>query len=399
MLTTPILPLFDGIFPSTIVTASADGTPNLANLSRIWAVDAARVAVADQLLRKTARNLDENPVALLRLVHPQDFTHWEVEARRLRVETEGSLFERIRQDLLAVSWMAGEENPPPLRSVFVFQVLSVRPCLEEMPAAAPLSERFGALLEELADRLGWSRASCWIPETEDGGLKPVASRGMPPGKGAEEAMEPMRRLAVLARTERRVIRLRNIRSQLRYVHSIRKESGLPGGLKSEYLGEQPEHELAASFLGVPVFSGEGLVGIVCCEATTAEADLFDRSEDGFLRLLGARIGDAVGAAEPLPEADRRLLFRQAIERAAMEWAKRTDPFHTVLSARERQVAVFAAKGLTNEEIAKSLFISKRTVTTHLERIYQKLEVGSRSALTRYVVEKGLDGDPAHDLAP
>ncbi|UUZ83848.1 response regulator transcription factor [Paenibacillus sp. P26] len=77
-----------------------------------------------------------------------------------------------------------------------------------------------------------------------------------------------------------------------------------------------------------------------------------------------------------------------MERARLQWAKETDPFHSSLSARERQVAVEVAEGYTNAEIAKRLFISPRTVTTHLERIYQKLDVPSRAALTRYVIEKG-----------
>jgi DNA-binding CsgD family transcriptional regulator len=35
-------------------------------------------------------------------------------------------------------------------------------------------------------------------------------------------------------------------------------------------------------------------------------------------------------------------------------------------------------------VAERLFISQRTVTSHLERIYRTLEIGSRAELTRYV---------------
>ena len=47
-----------------------------------------------------------------------------------------------------------------------------------------------------------------------------------------------------------------------------------------------------------------------------------------------------------------------------------------LSVREREVLLLAAKGLSSKEVAKHLFISERTVQTHLASIYDKL--GSRN---------------------
>ena len=47
-----------------------------------------------------------------------------------------------------------------------------------------------------------------------------------------------------------------------------------------------------------------------------------------------------------------------------------------LSAREREVLLLAAQGLSSKEVAKRLYISERTVQTHLASIYDKL--GSRN---------------------
>jgi DNA-binding CsgD family transcriptional regulator/tetratricopeptide (TPR) repeat protein len=53
---------------------------------------------------------------------------------------------------------------------------------------------------------------------------------------------------------------------------------------------------------------------------------------------------------------------------------------TTLSRRELEIAEGAARGKTNREIAEELVLSVRTVETHLQRIYQKLGVRSRSEL-------------------
>ncbi|MCP3802993.1 AAA family ATPase [Allokutzneria sp. A3M-2-11 16] len=60
-----------------------------------------------------------------------------------------------------------------------------------------------------------------------------------------------------------------------------------------------------------------------------------------------------------------------------------------LTRREVEVARLVAEGLSNSEIAERLFLSRRTVTTHLQHAYARLGVSSRAALTHYVMENGL----------
>jgi len=60
-----------------------------------------------------------------------------------------------------------------------------------------------------------------------------------------------------------------------------------------------------------------------------------------------------------------------------------------LSRREREVAVLAARGETAGEIAKRLFVSERTVESHLVNIYTKLGVASKAELTARASEFGI----------
>jgi DNA-binding CsgD family transcriptional regulator len=51
-----------------------------------------------------------------------------------------------------------------------------------------------------------------------------------------------------------------------------------------------------------------------------------------------------------------------------------------LTASERRVAAMAAEGMSNREIASSLFVTIKTVETHLGRAYRKLDISSRAEL-------------------
>ena len=57
-----------------------------------------------------------------------------------------------------------------------------------------------------------------------------------------------------------------------------------------------------------------------------------------------------------------------------------------LTKREIEILVNIFNGLKNAEIAETLFISEITVKKHLQHIFEKIGVGSRTALIRKTVE-------------
>jgi DNA-binding NarL/FixJ family response regulator len=67
------------------------------------------------------------------------------------------------------------------------------------------------------------------------------------------------------------------------------------------------------------------------------------------------------------------------------------PGNEPLSAREREVLVLVAKGTSNREIARELFISEATVKTHLTHLYGKLGVKDRAAAVAVAYDRGILG--------
>jgi len=90
------------------------------------------------------------------------------------------------------------------------------------------------------------------------------------------------------------------------------------------------------------------------------------------RAIFARLG-----AEPWVARADSELQRVPVRRAPDE-----------LSATELQIAELAAAGLSNREIARQVFVSRKTVESNLARVYRKLGISSRAQLERALRMKG-----------
>jgi DNA-binding NarL/FixJ family response regulator len=62
----------------------------------------------------------------------------------------------------------------------------------------------------------------------------------------------------------------------------------------------------------------------------------------------------------------------------------------LLTPQELQIAQMAAEGLSNREIGQKLYLSHRTIGSHLYRVFPKLGITSRAEL-RQVLDGGIPG--------
>ena len=121
------------------------------------------------------------------------------------------------------------------------------------------------------------------------------------------------------------------------------------------------------------------------EAFAAGASGYVLKEAAHAELVGAVREVAGGGRYVHPELGARLVAAQAEDRAKAE----ADP----LSDREREVLRMLALGHTNQEIAKRLYLSVRTVETHRAHVMQKLRLETRAELVHYALEQGLLEEP------
>jgi len=78
--------------------------------------------------------------------------------------------------------------------------------------------------------------------------------------------------------------------------------------------------------------------------------------------------------------DKEVPAAEAFEEIVRQSAKRPEPVNETiksLTKRELEILRLVAEGLTNDEIGKKIFISEKTVKTHLTNIFDKLKVNSR----------------------
>lgn len=101
-----------------------------------------------------------------------------------------------------------------------------------------------------------------------------------------------------------------------------------------------------------------------------------------VRLVAS--GDAVVA----PRVTQRLL-ENFVRSSAPRPALHPDPLLEELTPRELEVAQHIAQGLSNAEIAHTLFLSEATVKTHVRRILTKLHLRDRVQVVVYAYETGL----------
>ncbi len=343
---------FEGAIPAVLATASAGGVPNVTFLSKVHAVDAERIALSNQFLSKSARNLVENPRASLLLVEPSSQDEYRLSLVYERTERRGPVFEQMRADVDHLAVLAGLEDVFRLQAADVYRVVDLEVIRSRGPhgvAAGPggpdrlgeLSARLArcgdldtlvrATVDGLADVLGYGHASLLLGDEDGRRLFTIASRGYE-AEGVGSEIVVGEGLVGMAAERCEPIVVGNLRQMARYSASIRQAFEEAGDVGPGHEVPVPGLAQANSRLAVPAMALGRLVGVVVVESSRHAA--FDQTDVSALQVVGSVVGAAIEGI-------------RAEERAAD--ARRPDedrPQPVPSGGRETLVRFFAVDGST-----------------------------------------------------
>lgn len=122
-----------------------------------------------------------------------------------------------------------------------------------------------------------------------------------------------------------------------------------------------------------------------------------RAGAGGYVLKESRRGELLRAIEAT--ASGQAVFDPAVARRvvgfALADARPPEPAFPKLTAREREILVLIARGLTNQAIARTLFLSEKTVRNQVSTVFTKLGVAGRPEAIVMAREAGLGVSPGH----
>lgn len=311
---------FGGAIPAILTTASPDGVPNIMYLSRAHKVDEDRIALSNQFMSKTARNLAANPRADLLLCDPHTHDEYRLTLQYERTDRRGHVFDRLRADIDSLAALVGMQDVFRLRAADIFRVLAIEEVPHKTPAAeagfhsvvrassdelrglAELARRIArapeldvlveTALRSLDDLFGYAHTMVLLLDEQGRNLYTVASRGFgDENVGAEVPIGDGQIGIAAERCE--VSRVDGISQLRKYSHSIRREYEGSGVQQAREI-PMPGLARAQSRIVVPAVALGELVGVLVAESERVAA--FDAVDEHILGVAASLVANAVGNA-------------------------------------------------------------------------------------------------------
>jgi adenylate cyclase len=340
---------FSGLVPLVLATVSAAGVPNVTYLSRVHPVDDERIALSNQFLSKSNRNLAENPRASLLLVRPETHEEFRVSVVFEQTMRRGPVFDRLRNDLSMIAALTGMTDVFRLQAADIYRVTDIEPVVlnarvhrepvDHVDALQPEHAALGELcarlsrcgdldtlvrvtVDGLAELLGYEHSMLLLVDETGERLFTIASHGYEDqGIGAEVAVGDG--IAGLAAAQCTPVRAQNLGQMAKYSRSVRTAFEESGELEPGREVPMPGLSVPGSQLAVPALTMGQLVGAVLVESP--RSDHFTDADSAVLTVIASLVASTVEGlrsdvrastapvpattGDPAPSPSRRLRVR------------------------------------------------------------------------------------------
>ncbi|MBX3538572.1 MAG: GAF domain-containing protein [Chelatococcus sp.] len=307
---------FEGVIPSIIATAAADGMPNISYLSHVVRVDDDHVALSNQFFAKTAANVRANPKVTLILVDGFTGDQFLLDIGFVRSLEAGALFDKIARQLKASSAQIGMSDVMRLRSADIFRVHGIEKVPSPVETAAaevgrdPVSlpalsqaiklieqqaeagEIIDSLLRGVRSVLGYSNALVLIRDNHRGCLMTTGSIGYAPsGLGSEIAGGDG--LIGAAVTSGQTIKVSDMSRVRRFGEAIGREAEAVENTTRTVAF--PQLPTAMSQIAIPMAVRGTVTGVLFVESEMRLA--FREEDEAALDILAGQAASALRANE------------------------------------------------------------------------------------------------------
>lgn len=311
-----LAPCFEGVIPSIIATASADGTPNTSYLSHVVRVDDEHVALSNQFFAKTAANIRANPHVTLILVDCFTGDQYLLDIRFLRAVDSGPLFDKISLQLKASSAQVGMSEVMRLRSADIFRVQAIElvpspvetapvamtrkvislPAIAEAGRAIERQVEVEGIIDSLLHSidavLGHAHALVLVRDAHRDCFITTGSIGYEQsGLGSEIAGDEG--LIGAAAASRQTVKVSDMSRVRRFGEAIGADA--PASENATRIVAFPELADAMSQIAIPMMVRDTVMGIIFAESPQRMA--FRDEDEAALEILAGQAAHALAASE------------------------------------------------------------------------------------------------------
>jgi len=166
------------------------------------------------------------------------------------------------------------------------------------------------------------------------------------------------------------------------------------GLKALPLIAETKPDVVLLDFKMPDLDGLAVLDRIRKHHPDVKVIMLSGSDDPELIQDALRRGASAFILKQIDPRDLAGAIRQAAEGTIYSAIGRTEETNggvetSGLTPKELDVLSRVARGLSNKEISKELWLSEQTIKFHLTNIYRKLGVGNRTEATRYAYQQGL----------